>query len=121
MWTLPLICYTAGIIKWSLCELNQSDISTRKLLALYRCFNVNDDVNRLYASRQGVDHGVEDTVVHERLSLSKHMACSQEPLLQQVFQCSQWSFPPQSPSKFKAKRKQEYFDAWKAKPVYQGD
>jgi len=67
---------------------------------------------------------VEDTVVHERLSLSnyKHLACSQEPLLQQVFQCSQWSSLPESPSKFKTKRKQEHFDAWKAKPpVCQGD
>ena len=34
MWALPLIHYTAGVIKWSLCELKQLDISTRKLLVL---------------------------------------------------------------------------------------
>ena len=121
MWALPLIRYTAGIIKWSLCELKQLDISTRKLLALYRCFNTNDDVNRLYASRQSGGRGllsVEDTVLHERLSLSKHLASSREPLLQQVFQSSQWSSPPGSPSKFKATRKQDHYDAWKAKPLH---
>jgi len=60
MWALPLIRYTAGIIKWSLCELKQLDISTQKLFALYRCINVNDDLNRLYASGRGL-LSVEDT------------------------------------------------------------
>ena len=58
-------------------------------------------------------------VLHERLYLSKHLVCSQEPLLQQVFQSSQWSLaiPTESPSKFKVKRKQDHYDAWKAKPL----
>ena len=46
---------------------------------------------------------MEDTVLHEHLSLSKHLVCSDEPLLQQAFQCSQWSSPPESPSKLKAR------------------
>ena len=120
VWALPLIFYTAWILKWSLCELKQLDISTRKLLALYRCFNTNDDVKRLYASRQSGGCGslsVEDTVLHECLSLSKNLACNQEPLLQQVFQSSQWSSPPESPSKFKATRKQDHYDAWKEKSL----
>ena len=53
-------------------------------------------MNRLYASRQSGGRGllsVEDTVLHECLSLSKHLASSQEPLLQQVFKSSQWSSP----------------------------
>jgi len=120
MWALPLIRdrYTAGIIKWSLCKLKQLDISTRKLLALYKCFNINGDVHRLYVPRQSGGHGllsVEDMVFHERLSLRKYLIYSEEPLLQQIFKCSQWSFPPESPSKFKAKRKQ---DAWKSKPLH---
>ena len=85
MWALPLICYTAGIIKWSLCELKQLDISTRKLLALYKCFSVNDDVDRLYVPRQGGGRSlfsVEDIVFHERLSLSKYLASTKEPLLE---------------------------------------
>ena len=76
MWALPLIRYTAGILKWSQLELKQLDISTRKLLTLYKCFNVNDDVDRLYVSRQQGGHGllsVEDTVHHEQLSLGQNI------------------------------------------------
>jgi len=61
---------------------------------------------------------VEDTVFHEQLSLRKYLISSEEPLLQQAFECSQWSFPPESPSKFKAKRKQDHYDAWKLKPLH---
>ena len=77
-------------------------------------------MNRLYASRQSGGRGllsVEDTVLHKRLSLSKHLTSSQEPLLQQAFQSSQWSSPPESPSKFKATRKQDHYDAWKEKSL----
>jgi len=48
MWAIPVIRYTGRIIKWSQAELKQLDISARKLLALYRCFNFNDDFDRLY-------------------------------------------------------------------------
>ena len=61
---------------------------------------------------------VEDTVSRKHLSLSKYLASTKELLLQQVFKCSQWSFPPESPSKFKAKRKHEHYDAWKSKPLH---
>ena len=46
------------------------------------------------------------------------MASSEEPLLQTVFQCSQWSAPLESPSKFKSTRQQNHFDAWKTKPLH---
>ena len=85
MWALLLIRYTAGILKWSQLELKQLDIFTQKLLTLYKCFNVNDDVDRLYVSRQQGGRGllsVEDTVHHEQLSLAKYLASSEEPLLQ---------------------------------------
>ena len=84
MWALQLICYTVGILKWSLLELKQLDISTRKPLALYRRFNVNDDINRLYVPRQSSGGGmlsVEDTVLHEQHSLTKYLACSVKPLI----------------------------------------
>ena len=44
---------------------------------------------------------VEDTVQHEQLSMQKYLACSTEPLLQLVYQCSQSSAPPESRFKIK--------------------
>ena len=56
---------------------------------------------------------MEDTVFHEQHSLTKYLASSKEPLLQAVFQCAERSSPFESPSKFKAQRKQH---SWRAKP-----
>ena len=50
-WAIPLIRYTAGIVRWTQTELRNLVISTRKLMALYKCFNINDDVHRLYVPR----------------------------------------------------------------------
>ena len=36
-WAVPLICYTAGVEKWTQAEMKALDISTRKLLAMYKC------------------------------------------------------------------------------------
>ena len=43
-----LLCYSASLIKWTLQELQQLDVKTRKLLYLYHAFLVNSDVDRLY-------------------------------------------------------------------------
>ena len=61
---------------------------------------------------------VEDTILHEQLSIQKYLACSAEPLLQTVYQSSKHSTPLGSPTKFKAKRKQEHFEAWRDKPLH---
>ena len=113
--------YSGGVIKWFQVELKQLDSGTRKLLALYKYFNFNDDIDRLYVLRFKGGHGllsVEDTVQHEQLSMQKYLACSTEPLLQLVYQFSQCSAPPESPSKFKNRQKQEHFEAWKVKPLH---
>jgi len=105
MWAMLLMRHSGGVIKWSQVELKQLDIVTRKLLALYKCFNFNDGIDRLYVPRFKGGRGlvsVEDTVQHEQLSMQKYLACSSEPLLQLVYLCSQSSAPPESPSKFKS-------------------
>ena len=48
IFAVPLLRYSAGLIKWTLQELQQLDVKTRKLLSLYHAFSVNSDVNRLY-------------------------------------------------------------------------
>ena len=65
------------------------DISTRKLLTMYKCFSMKDDVDRLCVPRQRGGRGllsVEDVLHHEQLSLAKYLATNGEPLLQAVFQ-----------------------------------
>jgi len=79
MWAMPLMRYSGGVIKWSQVELKQLDIGTRKLLALYKCFNINDDIDTRYVPRFKGSRGllsVEDTVQHEQLSMQKYLACS---------------------------------------------
>ena len=44
---IPLVRYTAGLIKWTQAEIRTLDVSTRKLLTLYKCFGMKDDVDRL--------------------------------------------------------------------------
>ena len=47
-WAVPLLHYTAGVVKWTQAQMKALDVSTRKLLAMHKCFNVNDDIHRLY-------------------------------------------------------------------------
>ena len=48
IFTAPLLRYSAGLIKWTLQELQQLDVKTRKLLSLCHALSVNSDVDRLY-------------------------------------------------------------------------
>ena len=58
-----------GIVKWTQEEMRTLDVSTRKLLLMYKCFNVNDDIHRLYVLQRLDGHGlllVED-VTHQEI------------------------------------------------------
>ena len=48
---LPLITYTYGIINWTEGELKGQDIQVRKMLNMYRAFELKSDVDRLYLPR----------------------------------------------------------------------
>ena len=121
MWAIPLVRYTTGLIKWTQTEMKTLDISTRKLLTMYKCFSMKDDINRLYVPCQRGGRGllsVEDVMYHEQLSLAKYLATTEEPLLQAVSQGSQWSGHVDSPSQFKTRRLNEHFEAWTDKPLH---
>ena len=63
------------------------DVSTRKLLAMHKCFNVNDDIHRLYVPCKFGGHGllsVEDVVIQERCALGGYLKSSVEPWLKKV-------------------------------------
>ena len=48
MWAVRLVRYTAGLVKWTQMEIRALDIYTMKLLTMYKCFSMKDDVDRLY-------------------------------------------------------------------------
>ena len=47
-WALLSIQYIVGVVKWTQAEIRALDVSTRKLLALYKCFSINDDIQTLH-------------------------------------------------------------------------
>ena len=81
---LPVICYTAGIIKWTVDDLKVMDRKTRKLLTVHRGLHPRSDVDRLYLPRKKGGRGlksVEDVVAEEKCSLHYYLGKSGEPLL----------------------------------------
>ena len=121
LWAIPLVRYTAGLIKWTQTEIRTLDVSTRKLLTLYKCFGMKDDVDRLYVPRKKGGRGllsVEDVLHYEKLSLAQYLANNDEPLLQAVYQESQWRGLEELPATFKNRRSNEHLEAWRDKPLH---
>jgi len=103
VWAIPLVCYTAGLIKWTQAEVRTLDISTRKMLNMYKCFSMS----------------VAYYLLKMFCIMSKLSPTSkEEPLLQAVHGESWWSSLQESPSKFKARISDEHFGAWKDKPLH---
>ena len=50
-WTVSLMRYGAGIVKWTKIELDEIDKKTRKVLALNKELHPRSDVDRLHVSR----------------------------------------------------------------------
>ena len=89
-WVIPLIRYTVGVVKWTQAEIRALDVSTRKLLTLYKCFSINDDIHRLYVPRKCRERGLlsaEDIIAQEKLALGSYLESSTEPWLKKVYSC----------------------------------
>ena len=48
---LPIISYSFGVLNWLESELKNLDIGVRKMMHMYKAFQIKSDVDRLYASR----------------------------------------------------------------------
>ena len=57
-YALPVIRYSAGIIKWSQSELDDIDRKSRKLLTIYKGLHPKADVHRLYLPRKVGGRGI---------------------------------------------------------------
>jgi hypothetical protein len=75
-WALPVMRYTAGVIDWTVAELQEADRKTRKLLTMHGAFNLNGDVDRLYIERKKGGKGlvqVEQAIREEERALSEYV------------------------------------------------
>jgi len=87
-WAIPLIRYTAGIVRWTQAEIKALNVSTRKLLTLHKCFSITDDIHRLYVPQTQGGCGllsVEDIIAQEKVALGRYLESSTEPWLRKVF------------------------------------
>ena len=79
MYAIPVITPTFGLLDWTIKELNEMDIKTRKLLCLTGNFHINGDIDRLYIPRKDGGKGLKSimTVFETRIiSLAQHLGQS---------------------------------------------
>jgi hypothetical protein len=89
IWAIPVVRYTAGIVDWTVADLQEADRKTRKLLTMHGAFNLNGDVDRLYIDRKNGGKGllqVEQVIREEESALAEYVGLkkSEDPLLRAV-------------------------------------
>ena len=83
-WAVSVIRYTAGIVDWTLEEMQNLDRKTRKIMNMNRCLHSRSNVARLYVSRNEGGRGlmsIEECVMKEKKALQNYLKDSEEPLL----------------------------------------
>ena len=118
---IPILRYSAGIIDWTLEDLQRLDQGTRKLLSLHGTFYRTSDVDRLYVSRQLGGRGlisVFQCVKAEENSLSNYISGSDEPLLCLVASQDWLPVSTESGKQFKARISSELYNRWIDKALH---
>ena len=141
-YALPILTPTFGILKWTKEELDQIDITTRKILTGAGAFHRNSDVDRLYCYRseggRGLN-GVADTYMSRIISLGTHLTNNApgnkyinlvkihetNTLMRQSGELqvelggiSHEASPKQASNKAKEHLKKSHYDAWMKKPQH---
>ena len=78
---LPVLTPTFGILNWNICETENLDITTRKILNMTGNFNKTSDIDRLYLSRRKGGRGLKNvkTLYESKiLSISQHLKLNRE-------------------------------------------
>ena len=57
-YVLPVVRYSAGIIKWTQSELDDIDRKSRKLLTIHKGLHPKADIHQLYLPRKVGGHGL---------------------------------------------------------------
>ena len=92
--SVPIITPTIGIIDWTIDEVRQIDINTRKFLTITGSFDPNSDVDRIYMNRVKGGRGLRSirTLYESRIiSLRQHLLknANRNEILWYVRQCEQ--------------------------------
>ena len=118
---IPVLCYSAGIIDWTVDELQQLDRRTRKLLSLYGAFYHTSDVDRLYIPRRLGDRGlfsVYHSIRAEEHSLGSYISVSDEPLLRLVASQNWFPVASESGKSYKARVCCDLYTSWTDKALH---
>ena len=78
---LPVLSLTFGILDRTICEFENLDITTRKILNMTGNFNRNSDIDRLYLPRRNGGRGLKNvkTLYESRkMSISQHLKLNRE-------------------------------------------
>ena len=73
---LPILVPTAGILDWTIEEIEGIDKKTRKILCLSGSFHRNSDIDRLYIKRKDGGRGLkrfEDCFITRIIGLARHL------------------------------------------------
>ncbi|XP_067945181.1 uncharacterized protein [Watersipora subatra] len=76
-YALPVIRYSAGIIKWTEEAINETNIATRKLLTMHGALHPKSDTTRLYFDRKDGGRGLkslQQRVKEEEQGIKAHAA-----------------------------------------------
>ena len=55
---LPIITYSFGVVNWTEGNLKELDVNIRKMLHMYKMFQIKNDVDRLYGARSKGGRGL---------------------------------------------------------------
>ena len=117
---IPVVRYTAGIVKWTVEELQKMDRETRKLMTIYRGLHPRADVDRIYLPREIGGRGlkaVEDTVREEELALLAYIN-RDEPLLNIVKNAGILKESPETQKQYHLRKEKERFENYRSKPLH---
>ena len=84
---MPVVCYTTGIVDWTLQEHAELDRFTRKQMTLFKALHSHADIDRLYVNYKMGGRGllsIADVVHQEKHSLSVYVNKSKEPIMVKV-------------------------------------
>ena len=114
--------YGAGILKWTIAELDEMDRKTRKIMMINKEFHPKSDVDRLYVTRsKGVRGliGCKSCVVTEENGHGWYLMNHSEPLLIAVRESK--TLPDcdkaMKPIEFKIRKQNERISKWKDKKM----
>ena len=86
-WAVPVLRYGAGIINWRKDELKNIDIKTRKILRYNGAHHPQEDVDRLYVSREKGGRGlqsIEEVITREENALTTYFKEGTKPMISRL-------------------------------------